>query len=213
MGLQGLYSLSGKSCYHQISRNLKATILGVIIIVSFWNLTGISAAQQRCCRCACQIQGVWKSLNPNLLASRLRAILRWIEAQLGSVLISIDANYNDVIMSAMASQITSLTIVYSTVYSGADQRKIQSSASLAFVTSSRNRGFDAGPAVITMISLIHGLKITWTWLSCLHFPHINTISCCHGGLTPAVMNFCVMSEDLHLQLLFPEGRRCKKELF
>ena len=31
------------------------------------------------------------------------------------------------------SQITSLTIVYSTVYSGADQRKHQSSASLAFV--------------------------------------------------------------------------------
>ena len=35
-------------------------------------------------------------------------------------------------MSAMASQINSLTIVYSSVYSGADQRKHQSSASLAF---------------------------------------------------------------------------------
>ena len=33
-------------------------------------------------------------------------------------------------MDAMASEITSLTIVYSTVYSGADQRKHQSSASL-----------------------------------------------------------------------------------
>ena len=33
----------------------------------------------------------------------------------------------------MASQITSLTIVYSTVHPGADQRKHQSSASLAFV--------------------------------------------------------------------------------
>ena len=43
------------------------------------------------------------------------------------------SHYNDVIMSAMASQITSLTIVYSTVHSGADQRKHQSSASLAFV--------------------------------------------------------------------------------
>ena len=41
--------------------------------------------------------------------------------------------YNDVIMSAMASQMTSLTIVYSTFNSGADQRKHQSSASLAFV--------------------------------------------------------------------------------
>ena len=36
-------------------------------------------------------------------------------------------------MGVMASQITSLMIVYSTVYSGADQRKHQSSASLAFV--------------------------------------------------------------------------------
>ena len=42
-------------------------------------------------------------------------------------------HYCDVIMGAMASQIISLTIVYSTVYSGADQRKHQSSASLAFV--------------------------------------------------------------------------------
>ena len=42
-------------------------------------------------------------------------------------------HYNDVMMSMIASQITSLTIVYSTVYSGADQRKHQSCASLAFV--------------------------------------------------------------------------------
>ena len=40
---------------------------------------------------------------------------------------------NDVIMSVMASQITSLTIIYSTVCSGANQRKYQSSVSLAFV--------------------------------------------------------------------------------
>ena len=42
-------------------------------------------------------------------------------------------HYNDVIMSAMASQITNFKIVYSTVYSGADQRKHQSSASQAFL--------------------------------------------------------------------------------
>ena len=36
-------------------------------------------------------------------------------------------------MGAMASQINRLTIVYSTVYSDADHRKQQSSASLAFV--------------------------------------------------------------------------------
>ena len=43
-------------------------------------------------------------------------------------------------MGTVASQITSLTIVYSTVYSDADQRKHQSSASLAFV-----RGIHRGP--------------------------------------------------------------------
>ena len=42
-------------------------------------------------------------------------------------------HYDDVIMGAIASQITSLTIVYSTIYSGADQSNHQSSASLAFV--------------------------------------------------------------------------------
>ena len=44
------------------------------------------------------------------------------------------------IMGTIVSQITSLTIVYSTVYSGADQRKHQSSASLAFV-----QGIHRGP--------------------------------------------------------------------
>ena len=43
------------------------------------------------------------------------------------------AHYNDVVMNAMTSQITSLTIVCSTVYSGADRREHQSSESLAFV--------------------------------------------------------------------------------
>ena len=51
-----------------------------------------------------------------------------------------NTNYNDVIMGAIASQITSLTIVYSAVYSDADQNKHQSSASLAFV-----RGIHRGP--------------------------------------------------------------------
>ena len=44
-----------------------------------------------------------------------------------------ETHYNDVIMGAMASQITSVSIVYSTVCSDTDQRKHQSSASLAFV--------------------------------------------------------------------------------
>ena len=50
-----------------------------------------------------------------------------IDAQIRTV------HYNNVIMGAIASQITSLKSVYSTVYSDADQIKHQSSASLAFV--------------------------------------------------------------------------------
>ena len=42
-------------------------------------------------------------------------------------------HYINVIMTTMTSQITSLAVVYSIVYSGADQRKHQSSASMAFV--------------------------------------------------------------------------------
>ena len=42
-------------------------------------------------------------------------------------------HYTDVMMNSMASQTTSLTVVYSIVYSDADERKHQSSASLAFV--------------------------------------------------------------------------------
>ena len=45
----------------------------------------------------------------------------------------VQLHYGDIIMSAIEPQITSLMIVYSTVYSDADQRKHQSSTSLAFV--------------------------------------------------------------------------------
>ena len=46
---------------------------------------------------------------------------------------NVSMKIGDVIMGAMASQFTSLMIVYSTVYSATDQRKRQSSAPLAFV--------------------------------------------------------------------------------
>ena len=51
-------------------------------------------------------------------------------------------------MGTMASQITSLTIVYSTVYSGVDQRKHQSFASLSFV-----RGIHRWPVTRKMFPL------------------------------------------------------------
>ena len=58
---------------------------------------------------------------------------------------------NDIIMDAMASQITSLAIVYATVYSDTDQRKHQSSASLGFV-----RGIHRSP-----VNSPHKWSVTW----------------------------------------------------
>ena len=88
--------------------------------------------------------------------------------------------YSDVITSAVASQITSFTSVYSTVYSGADQRKRQSSASLAFV-----RGIHRSPVSsphkwpvtrkmfpfddVFMISIICRYEAAWT--------HKNALAC------------------------------------
>ena len=83
----------------------------------------------------------------------------------------LDIHYNDVTMDSIASQITSITIVYSAVCSGADQRKHQSSASLAFV-----RGIHRGP-----VDSPHKWPVTrkmfpfddviWKWLSSV--PHWN----------------------------------------
>ena len=63
-----------------------------------------------------------------------------MSSRLGPLLLSsinskgiLDKHYDAVIMTMLASQITSLTVVCSIVYSGANQRKHQSSASLAFV--------------------------------------------------------------------------------
>ena len=99
-------------------------------------------------------------------------------------------HYNDVIISPTASQITSLTIAYSTVYAGADQRKHQSSASLAFVRGIHRWPVNSphkGPVTrkvfpfddvnmnilwmahtLTMINLLIGLSCgmqihQWTW--------------------------------------------------
>ena len=60
-------------------------------------------------------------------------------------------HYIDVIMSMMASQITSVSIVYSTVCSGPDQRKHQNSMSLAFV-----RGIHRW-----LVNSLHNGPVTW----------------------------------------------------
>ena len=65
-------------------------------------------------------------------------------------------HYCDVIMGRMSSQITSLKIVYLTVYSGADQRKHQSSVSLIF-----GRRIHRWP-----VNSPHKWPVTWKMFPC-----------------------------------------------
>ena len=101
-------------------------------------------------------------------------------------------------MGAMASLITSLTIVYSTVYSGRDQRKHQSSASLVFVW-----GIHRGPVnslhkwpVTRKMFPFHDVIMTGGTRGC----HYDNLRChpreqsCHYGnycvLLPEIASFC-----------------------
>ena len=72
-------------------------------------------------------------------------------------------HYSDVVMGSMASQITSLTMFYSTVYSSVDQRKHQSAASLAFVRGIHRwlvNSLHKGPVTRKMFPL---MTSSWCW--------------------------------------------------
>ena len=87
------------------------------------------------------------------------------------VIMAFFTHYRDVIMGAISSQINSFTIVYSTVYSGADQRKHQGSAPLAFWGNSSVTG--EFPA--QMASNAENVSIWWRhhvlWFFCYSCTH------------------------------------------
>ena len=96
-------------------------------------------------------------------------------------------HYNDVIMGTIASQITSLSIVYSIVYSDADQRKHQSSTSLTFV-----RGIHRGPVnsphkwpVTREMFPFDDVIMHWSkcklWEKVRHSSHVFTLIICRHG--------------------------------
>ena len=89
-------------------------------------------------------------------------------------------HHNDVIMSAIASQITSLTIVYSTVYSDADQRKHQNSASLAFVWGIHRWPVNSphkGPKTRKIFPFDDVIMfIDWLWYTALPFLFSGTLN-------------------------------------
>ena len=73
--------------------------------------------------------------------------------------------HNNVIMGAIASQINSPTIVYSTVYSDVDQGKHQSFASLAFIRGIhrwQENSPDKGPVTRKMFPF-DDVIMTWVW--------------------------------------------------
>ena len=89
-------------------------------------------------KCNSQQVSTWpgNDLAPNWRQSITRvnsdAVCWRIYVSLQQYTILADQHCNDVIMGAIAYQVTSLTIVYPIVYSDVDQRKHQSSAALAF---------------------------------------------------------------------------------
>ena len=91
-------------------------------------------------------------------------------------------------MGAMASQITSLTIVCSTVHSGADHRKHQSSASLAFV-------WGIHPA--QMVGNAENVSIWWRhhakWnFQCIWIQHLNPYTCILLNFHPEQISHLLM---------------------
>ena len=97
-------------------------------------------------------------------------------------------------MTTMASQNTSLTVVYSTVYSDADQRKHQSSASLAFVWGihrdrwiPRTKGQLRGKCFHLMTSSCSSVLLWFvSFFDLTHIPHLqftfNGTTWIHGNL-------------------------------
>ena len=92
-----------------------------------WCWSQFMMTHEMCSTCSTQTQfkkmGLFR--NPWWHYQRLKDLSTWLKEA--------TTHHNGVIMSPMASQINSLTIVYLSVYSGADQRKHESSALLAFV--------------------------------------------------------------------------------
>ena len=97
-------------------------------------------------------------------------------------------HYNDIIIGAMASQMTGFTIVYSTVYAGEDQRKHQNSASLAFVRGMPRWPVNSphkGPVTRKMFpsdDVIMNISISTYISTCL--PRLN----CHWLSVPSVIS-------------------------
>ena len=101
-------------------------------------------------------------------------------------------HYSDVIMSAMASQISAVLIVSSTVFSSKDQRKHQSSAWLAFVRGIHRwlvNSFHKGPVMQKMFPF-DDVIMSWCILHILL--EIGGIMCSFTGKLLPYIAKCVL---------------------
>ena len=101
---QGLYSLSGMTSYLLTARSIQVSELRDSSFKLFNRSEIWQTFRQHRCRDACQISERYDHFNTHS---------RGFETSRGWRL----THYNDVIMNTIASQITSLTVVYSTVHS------------------------------------------------------------------------------------------------
>ena len=122
-------------------------------------------------------------------------------------------------MGAIASRITSLTIVYSTVYSDADQRKHQSSVSLVFVWGIHRGPVNSphkGPVTrkmfpfddVIMIPLMNEGKMVF--IMC---PVEVTSLVCLGVYAEYIMYFCVKRHHIIITSGPPNSHCCFMLLF
>ena len=107
-------------------------------------------------------------------------------------------HFSDVIMGTMASQITSLRIAYSTVYSGANHRKHQSSASLAFVRGIHRwtvNSLHKGPVTRKMFPfddvIMHIIFIIKDSSKCTRVPIDNRYSVPFSFKTRTLLSLCI----------------------
>ena len=112
---------------------------------------------------------VWHA---ELICRNMDTCLHLIASPTQGAQVDVVSHYSDVIMDTMASQITSLTIVYAMVYSGTDQRKHQSSASLAFVRGIHRSPVNSPhkwPVTRKLFPFDDVIMSSWTTRTCLSY--------------------------------------------
>ena len=142
-------------------------------------------------------------------------------------------HYRDVLMSTMASQITSLEIVYLTVYSGADQRKHQSAVSLAFVRGInrwipsqrasnaewvsiwwRHHVLSSCKKTLIIFELISSIccEIAFMWMPCMKISQ-QWFKKCFGAARQTAITWAKSDPDLCRHMASPGQRKLNQHIY